>query len=252
MEVLSYFALGAGIISLLYYGAVIYYAGIRASFSWIWLLFGAGCILAALVLRYLYLHEIILNKGLIYTGVGLAAAAAGGFGLIEGIILYHSGQKAEPGMDYIIVLGAQVKGRRITKSLRRRLEAAEKYLRENPSTVAIVSGGKGRGEEITEAEAMASFLSNRGIPAERIFKEDKSTNTEENIRFSKEYIIKEEVRVAVVTNSFHIFRALRLAKKQGFKDIQGISAPSDPLLSINYYVREVFGVIKDLLKGNLA
>lgn len=252
MDILSKLAFGVGIISILYYGAVIYYAGIRASFSWIWLLLGTGSFSAAFLLRYLYLQDIVLNKALIVIGAIPAAVAAAVLALIEGIILYHSREKADPGMDIIIVLGAQVKGRKITKSLRRRLEAAAAYLKENPSTRAIVSGGKGPGEEITEAEAMAAYLVNRGIPPEMILKEDRSTNTEENIRFSKQYITKERSRVAVVTNSFHIFRALSLARKQGLTGVQGIAAPSDPLLAPNYYVREVFGVIKDLVGGNLT
>ncbi len=252
MDILSKLAFGVGMISILYYGVVIYYAGIRASFSWIWLLLGTGCFLASLILRYLYLHDIVLSKVLVFAGVIPAAAVVAGLALIEGIIIYHSREKADPGMDFIIVLGAQVKGRKITKSLGKRLEAAAAYLEENPTTKTIVSGGRGPGEEITEAEAMAAYLSARGISSEKILKEDKSTNTEENIRFSKQYIRNDKARVAVVTNGFHIFRALRLARKQGFTGIQGIAAPSDPLLSVNYYVREVFGVIKDLVRGNLA
>lgn len=76
--------------------------------------------------------------------------------------------------DYLIVLGAQVKGRKITDSLRRRLEKAQFYLVKHKDMKAIVSGGQGKGEEITEAEAMAEYLRFHGIVSERIFLEDQS------------------------------------------------------------------------------
>ena len=60
--------------------------------------------------------------------------------------------------SYLIVLGAQVKGRKITDSLRRRLEKAQFYLVKHKDMKAIVSGGQGKGEEITEAEACLSLI----------------------------------------------------------------------------------------------
>jgi uncharacterized SAM-binding protein YcdF (DUF218 family) len=113
------------------------------------------------------------------------------------------------------------------------------------------AGGRGPGEDITEAEAMKQYLTANGISENRILKEEQSTNTNENIIFSKELIQKENAAVAVVTNGFHVFRATGIAKKQGLLNIQGLSAPSDARLLINYYVREVLGVIKDKLAGNM-
>jgi uncharacterized SAM-binding protein YcdF (DUF218 family) len=116
--------------------------------------------------------------------------------------------------------------------------------------VAIVSGGKGSKEAITEAEAMHLYLMTKGIQPTRIIQEDKSTNTKENIHFSKAFL-KDNATVAIVTNGFHIFRATSIAKKQGITLVQGLAAPTDLLLSINYYVREAVGVLKDKVFGNL-
>ena len=85
---------------------------------------------------------------------------------------------------YLIVLGAQVSGRRITDSLKRRLDRAREYLVQNEETLVIVSGGRGKGEDLSEAEAMASYLMENGIAKERISQEDQSRTTKENLLFS--------------------------------------------------------------------
>ena len=183
--------------------------------------------------------------------VAIIAVGLGIFLLIEGTLIYHANQKADPGMDYIIILGAQVKGARVSNTLKKRLDTAVAYLQENPETVAIVSGGQGAGEDISEAEAMKRYLLQYGIEDKRIIKEDKSTNTNDNIRFSKELMRAADAPVAIVTNGFHVFRAVGIAKKQGLSSAQGLSAPSDKILFINYYIREVLGVMKDKFVGNL-
>ncbi len=252
MELLYGLAIVLGILSLIYYGIIIYYAGIQASFAWIWLLSGAGFLLFASIYKYMDKAGLLPGRLLQLLFLCAVAVGAGAFLLMLCIIFSYSGRKADRGMDYIIVLGAQVRGIRITKSLLRRLETALQYLVDNPKTRVIVSGGQGKGEFITEAKAMADYLLEAGIEEERILREDASGNTEENIRYSKALLRDESAKVAIITNGFHIYRALKLARKQGLKGVQGMAAPSDPLLSLNYYVREVFGVLKDLIYGNLS
>jgi uncharacterized SAM-binding protein YcdF (DUF218 family) len=196
-------------------------------------------------------HEITIAKFWRVAFLILFTIGFSVFLLVEGTIIYHANQKADPDLDYLIILGAQVRGTRITKTLQKRLDTAATYLQENPRTIAIVSGGRGRGEDISEAEAMRRYLMEQGIDALRIKMEDSSTNTNENIRYSKKIIQDENAKVAVVTNGFHIYRAIKIAQKQGFNEIQGLAAPSDSRLFINYYVREVFGVIKEKLAGNI-
>lgn len=150
----------------------------------------------------------------------------------------------EPNLPYIIVLGAQIKGRQITDSLMRRLDRACTYLKENPETKVIVSGGKGSGEEISEAEAMAGFLVVQGIDRERIIREDTSRTTKENLKFSARYIEEADAAVGIVSNNFHMYRACRYAKKLGYKKVRKIPAGCHALLFLNYTVREFFAVVK--------
>jgi uncharacterized SAM-binding protein YcdF (DUF218 family) len=159
--------------------------------------------------------------------------------------------KPEKNLDYIIVLGAQVRGDKPSKSLYRRIEVAAQYLKDNPETVAIVSGGMGNGENISEAQCMYEYLIDMGIDGDRIILEDKSTSTEENIDFSMK-IIKElshkDAKVGIITNNFHIFRAKCICQKQGLQ-VVGIPAKSDEILLLNYMVREAFGLVEHKLRG---
>lgn len=239
-----------GIISLFYYGLIIFYAGISSSFSFVWLFLGIIFILTFFIIQYCIKSEINLGKTwrlliIFVISIGILVFAG-----IEGMIIVHANQKAEKGRDYLLVLGAQVKGTTITKSLKYRLDKAVEYLEENPATKVITSGGQGNGEDLTEAEAMKRYLVSQGIDAKRILKEDKSTNTNENIMFSKK-LIENQASVVIVTNGFHIYRAISIAKKQGIQNVQGLAAPSDRILLVHYYMREFFGVMKDKFMGNL-
>ena len=85
------------------------------------------------------------------------------------------------------------------------IKAAE-YLKSHEKTIAIVSGGQGKGEDISEALAMKQGLMKQNIAEDRIIMEDKSTSTDENITFSKPLIPQYE-KGMIVTNDFHMFRA---------------------------------------------
>ncbi len=196
-------------------------------------------------------HQITLSSFWRTLIIVAISVCIGIFILLEGTLIYHANKKAEPGMDYLIVLGAQVKGTTISKQLKKRLDTATTYLEENPMTVVIVSGGQGSGEDISEAEAMKRYLLEKKITENRIVMEDKSTSTNENIRFSKVLITKKNATVVIVTNGFHIFRSISIAKKQGIERVHGLAAPSDSILLLNYYIREAAGVLKDKLCGNL-
>ena len=87
-------------------------------------------------------------------------------------------------LDYLIVLGAHVDGTRLTLALLERTRRALQYLKENPRTIAVLSGGRGSGEQISEAQAMFHYLTAHGIPKERLILEDRSVNTKENLAFS--------------------------------------------------------------------
>lgn len=159
--------------------------------------------------------------------------------------------KAKKDLDYIIVLGAHVDGTRLTLALLERTRRACQYLKENPGTKAILSGGKGSGEDISEAQAMYDYLVAHGIEGSRLIKEEHSTNTKENLSFSLGYIGKTDVSVGVVTNNFHVFRGVAIGKKCGFKEVYGIPSRYRSWRLLVYIPREILAVIKDKLMGNL-
>jgi len=252
MSVLAVICLALGIICLVYYGVITFYAGINTSFAWFWLCAGFAFVIAGFVIVYVIKHGIRIPffiRSIAAAGVCLAVCI---FLLLEGMIISSSRQKAEPGADYLIVLGAQVRGRVISKSLKKRLDTAYDYLISSPDTIAVVSGGKGPGEDISEAEAMKNYLVNMGLSPSRIIMEDKSTNTVENIRYSRMLFNKDNPSVVIVTNSFHVFRSVKIAQKQGIEKVRGLAAPSDLILLPNYYIREAAGVLKDFVYGNIS
>ena len=110
------------------------------------------------------------------------------------------------------------------------------------------AGGQGKGEEVTEAYAMAQYLENAGIDRERIVQEDVSVNTLENLKFSRKLIENADTPVGIVSNNFHVYRGCRYAKHAGFKNPFPIAASCHPLLFPNYFVRECFAVWKLWLK----
>lgn len=154
-------------------------------------------------------------------------------------------------LDYLIVLGAHVKGELMSKALRERAVKALEYLRENPRTKAVLSGGMGEGELITEAEAMRRFLSEKGISGERLICENRSTSTKENIDYSLELIGDKSCSIGIVTNHYHVFRGVAIGKKAGCTRIYGIPAPYRTHRLLWYIPREILAVIKDKLVGNL-
>ena len=169
----------------------------------------------------------------------------------EAFVLRGFGASAPAGLDYLIVLGAQVREDGPSRVLQYRLDAAADYLRENPSTLCIVTGGRGATEPVSEGEGMRDYLLSQGIAGSRILVEDKALNTVQNINLSKRLMSSPDAPAALVTNNFHVSRALALARKQGLTDVYAIAAPSDPLFLPNNMFREFFGFTKDFLAGNI-
>ena len=152
----------------------------------------------------------------------------------------------EDGAPYLIVLGAGVNGTVPSQSLADRLRAAETYLNDHPESVAILSGGQGAGEDITEGQAMETWLVHHGIDAARLIKEERATSTEENLVFSFELIRGRgddpADGVAILSSEYHLYRATAMAKRQGAKAVGVPAATSYPTLKGNYFLREGFAV----------
>lgn len=173
------------------------------------------------------------------------------FVCVEGMIVSGFFEKGRDNLDYIIVLGAQLKENGPSYSLQMRLDAAIEYLEKNAGTQVIVSGGQGSNEPDSEAQGMYDYLVKKGISPDRIIKEPDSTSTNENIRFSSKLLDTERDSVGIVTSNFHVFRGMHLAKAAGYRDVCGIAAASHWYYLPNNMLREFFGVVKDYLVGNM-
>ncbi len=183
----------------------------------------------------------------------LAVVIVGGciFVLTEARIIKSFGMQGEPDLDYVIVLGAQVRDNGPSVVLQYRLDAAYEYLISNEETICIVSGGQGYNEPFSEAEGMKAYLIGKGISDRRILMEAESHTTKENIRNSMTLLDPESDRVGIVTNNFHLYRGCGIARKSGISHVCGICAESKPLYLANNLLREFFGVVKDKLAGDL-
>ncbi len=144
----------------------------------------------------------------------------------------------------LVVLGCKVNGESPSRMLHERLEAAYTYLTEHPDAVCVVSGGQGTDEKISEAKCMYRYLTEKGIDPSRLYKEDRSVSTRENLAFS-EKIIKEKglpSSVAIVTNEFHEYRAGEVAKALEM-DYGAVPAGTALYLLPTFYVRELYGIL---------
>lgn len=152
------------------------------------------------------------------------------------------------GRTTVIVLGCQVNGSEPSLMLSNRLEAAEEYLKENTDAVCIVTGGRGNNEEMAESAVMKKWLVSHNIDSERIYEENLSESTNENIAFSCKIIDRENLpeTAIIVTDEFHQYRARFLAERNGL-DAYGKSSSTPWYLFINYWVREMFAIIKDAI-----
>ncbi|MCH5212036.1 MAG: YdcF family protein [Oscillospiraceae bacterium] len=164
------------------------------------------------------------------------------------LFIYGNTTNATYTEDYLIVLGCGIRGERPTAPLKSRLDTAIKYINRNPNCTIIVSGGQGHDEAISEAEAMRRYLVERGIDDSRIIKEDKSTSTTENFKFSDKLTDDglSSHSAAFITNDFHVYRANSLAKLQGF-NLHRIGAPTAWYTIAPVYLREQLALIQMIL-----
>lgn len=232
------------------YGASVGALRSGTSFHLVWFALGACFIILGLAWRSGLIAR--LPKAAKFALAALAVAGVVFLGVTSTIVLSHAQDQGEPGADYVVVLGAQVKRDGTpTDVLRYRLEAARAYLLQNPKTVCIVSGGQGPNEPITEAECMMTWLVAHDIDRERVIEEDRSETTVENIRFSRQLMEGESPSIVVATNDFHVFRAMRIAEKQGIENVSGLAGYSTPFYKVNNVLREDLGLTRDFLVGDL-
>ena len=239
-----------GILCLIYFVYQLIFVNTGSNFFVVWGVVAVGCGLISFFLAHRVWVERIPGwlRWTVRILFGLCIVL---FVVIEGLIISRFNAVPEAGADICIVLGAQMKESGPSNVLQRRLDSAITYLQENPDTMVIVSGGQGSNEPVSEAQGMQIYLVSKGIAPERIMMEDASTNTWENLNYSAELIDKSSDSVVIVTNNFHVFRAVSIAKKQGYSMVQGLAASTHRASLLNNMVREFFGVIKDFLVGNI-
>ena len=174
----------------------------------------------------------------------LLVLGAAVFAVFEAPVISNAKTDAAPQSDYLIVLGAGVNGSAPSLSMVNRLEAALDYLEAYPDAVAIVSGGQGAGEDVTEASAMHDWLVAHGVPESRIVQEDQSTSTRENLENSFAIIRSRggdpADGVAVVSSEYHLYRAKQMARALGAKPLGVAAETTLPTMRANYFIREAF------------
>lgn len=239
------------ILSVIYFIILIITSGIGAAFAGFWLILGGALMAVSLFMQRMIKNNVVINKSiLIITGIIFLIGIVI-FGYVEGKIIYAANKTPEKNAEFLIVLGAGVNGTVPSQTLKNRINAATEYLKENPDTIVIASGGQGPGEEVTEAQVIKEYLLLGGVPPEKIILEDKSTSTVENIKFSKKFIKDINASIVLVTSDFHIMRATQIAEIQGFTKVSGCPAEPGYFTKLNNYVREFFAVMKDKIFGNI-
>ena len=210
--------------------------------------FHLQAIIAVVVMAYAILLPKISKKIHIITGSICLILVI----FVTLLFIYGNVSNVDYTEDVVIVLGAGVRGETVSRPLAARLNTAVDYWHRNPDAYIITTGGLGNLATITEAEAMARFLVARGVPRERILLEEYSTSTYENLVFAREILdehFQGEFRAVLVTNDFHIYRAVRTARLAGIYPNR-IGAPTDWYAFGVNYLREMVAVLNFKISGS--
>jgi uncharacterized SAM-binding protein YcdF (DUF218 family) len=243
-----------GICYILYYLALGIMVRFGQSLLFLWPMLGLACITRWLLWRRAW------KKGkdhpfpgwLLWSVRAVLLVCVGFFLFVEYFIVSDAVKKSEDGLDAIIILGASVNEDGPSGSLRERIDAAADYLRRNPDAVAVASGGQGDDEPMSEAQCIYEQLVARGIAPERILLEDRSTSTKENLTWSLEALDGRAARIGLVTNDFHIFRAVCIGRACCGVELSPIPARSTWSGFVHYAMREFFALCLQYTKGELA
>lgn len=215
---------------------------------------GTGAVIMALIMAYgafmpkinqaikkLYVQKI--GKGIL-AGILVVVAAVILLAGVETAFMIKAATTKPSENATVVVLGCRAYGSRPSIMLASRLDAAYEYLTEHPDAICIVSGGQGPDESMPEAECMYLYLTEKGIAPERIYQENRSTSTRENLLFSQEIIEAEGLNpeIAIVTNEYHEYRAGMVADALEM-EYSAVPARTPLWLFPTYYIRELYGII---------
>ena len=215
---------------------------------------GTGAVIMALIMAYgafmpkinqaikkLYARKI---GKVILTGILVIVVAVILLASVETAFMIKAATAKPSENATVVVLGCRAYGSRPSIMLASRLDAAYEYLTEHPDAICIVSGGQGPDESMPEAECMYLYLTEKGIAPERIYQENRSTSTRENLLFSQEIIEAEGLNpeIAIVTNEYHEYRAGMVADALEMEH-SAVPARTPLWLFPTYYIRELYGII---------
>ena len=147
--------------------------------------------------------------------------------------------------DAIIVLGAQVKpDGQPSVQLSWRLDAAYDAYEQKPVPI-VVCGAQGKDEPVPEAQAMADYLTAKGVPQEKILQDPGSFNTRQNLANAAALLsaLPDIRKVLIITSDNHVPRAMALARDQGY-DAAGLGSPCKPEYWLKNHAREALAWIK--------
>ncbi len=208
--------------------------------------------------KYLEIKESLCSftaVNILWKGFNVFACLFVAYAVIVSVFMVYTAYFSPPAKNSTaVVLGAQVKPWGPSTLLKQRIDASVKYLKENPDSKAVVTGGQGKDEPMSEAQCMYENMVKQGIDGSKIHKEDKATNTKQNLKFSYRIIKDNNLNnnMAIVTDSFHQLRARIITKKLGIKsDIGSINSKNHKVGIIAYptfFVREWIAIPFEIIK----
>lgn len=233
--------------------SIFFFAAPGYSFSALVCLGLAGVISGYYLLALLAQHHLVAAKVLQAVLTGLLCLGILIVAVTEVLILRAARGSGDTPVEYVVVLGAGIRGSTPSMILQSRIDRAYEYLTAHPDAICIASGGQGPDEDLSEAQCIFEHLTARGIDPERIWLEDKSTSTWENFQFTVNLIEEKTgsrpAKIGVLTSEFHLYRAGMFAKECGIEAV-GIPAKTPRFtLQLNYFLREAAGVWHYLILG---
>ncbi len=187
-----------------------------------------------------FVHILIAVLGVIVAALILL------FIVVSVLMICGAVDKPPEGAVTVIVPGAQIHGERPSLMLSHRLKAAMDFLEQHPDAVCVVSGGQGADEIVSEAVAMADYLIEHGVDENRVFLEDRSTNTMENMGYTADVIAQNGLpsQVVIATQEFHQFRCAAYAKAANLTPVGAATCGTPWYLFLCYWVREFAGICR--------
>lgn len=184
------------------------------------------------------------RKRKVIKGLGIVGCTA--FIVFFSFIFIGGREQVQDEYSYIVVLGNGFSEDGISQNAKNRLDTAYEYGKDK-DVIYVVAGGLKK--KHTEAFLMKEYLREKGVSDEKIVLEDHSTDTYENLCYAYEMI--GDQRILLVTNRFHLWRSVQLAKSVGFTKVQQTYAPTVKMLLPYCYMREIGAIVREVLRGRI-